>query len=107
MRSPAADFTASTRCWARSPDGPGAEPRAKASTVLRTASKSIAGTAAAVMGVTTTGGGAVLAAVIDQQVDDTVTPMAVGTLGYAVVAMGFTLWASGGSSAPIDPDGLG
>lgn len=64
----------------------------------------LAGTASAVMGVATTGGGAVLAAVVDRQVVDTVTPQPVGTLCYAVAAMALTVWASGGSSAPVDPD---
>ena len=64
----------------------------------------LAGTASAVLGVTTTGGGAVLAALIDQQVTDTVTPMPAGTFGYALVAMGLTLWAAGGSPAPVDPE---
>ena len=30
--------------------------------------------------------------------------MPAGTFGYALVAMGLTLWAAGGSPAPVDPD---
>ena len=52
----------------------------------------------------TNGGGAVLAALIDRQIAETVTPMAAGTFGYALLAMGITLWAAGGSAAAVDPD---
>ena len=31
--------------------------------------------------------------------------MPAGTLGYAVVAIALTIWAAGGSSEPVDPDG--
>ena len=64
----------------------------------------IAGTAAAVRGVSTLGVGSVLAAIIDRQIDTTITPMAVGGVIYATVGAGLLLWARGGSLAPVDPD---
>lgn len=64
----------------------------------------LAGTASAVMGLSATGGGAVLAALIDRRIDDTITPMAVGMLGYACVAVAIAAWARRGSLAPVDPD---
>ncbi len=64
----------------------------------------IAGTAAAVRGVSTLGFGSILAAVIDRQIDTTVTPMAVGGLVYSVIGTGMLLWARGGSLEPVDPD---
>ncbi len=64
----------------------------------------LAGTASAVMGLATMGGGATLAALIDRQIDDSVTPMAVGMLGYGCAAFAMTAWARGGSLATVDPD---
>lgn len=64
----------------------------------------IAGTAAAVRGVATLGVGSVLASVIDRQISDTITPMAVGGLLYCLVGFGILLWARGGSLAVVDPD---
>ncbi len=64
----------------------------------------IAGTAAAVRGLTTLGLGSVLAAVIDRQIDTTVTPMAVGGLIYSVLGFGLLMWARGGLLDPVDPD---
>ena len=45
MDSPSGDFTASSRCCGRSPEGPAAEPRGKASSAFFIASVSISGTA--------------------------------------------------------------
>ena len=66
----------------------------------------LAGTASAVMGLCATGGGALLAALVDRRIDDTVTPMGVGMLVYATGALALTLWARGGSLAPVDPDAV-
>ena len=63
----------------------------------------IAGTAAAVRGVSTLGIGSVLAAIIDRRIDTTITPMAVGGLIYATLGAGLLVWARGGSLAPVDP----
>ena len=56
-----------------------------------------AGTAASVLGVISMAGGALLAALIDQAIDQTITPMTVGYLVYATLAHGALLWAG-------DPD---
>ncbi|MCP5025634.1 MAG: multidrug effflux MFS transporter, partial [Actinomycetia bacterium] len=64
----------------------------------------LAGTASAAMGLATMGGGAILAALIDRRIDDSVTPMAVGILGYGCVAFVIAGWARRGSLAPVDPD---
>lgn len=64
----------------------------------------IAGTAAAVRGVMTLGVGSVLAAVIDRQIDTTVTPMAVGGAIYCTLGLAVLLWARGGSLEVVDPD---
>jgi DHA1 family bicyclomycin/chloramphenicol resistance-like MFS transporter len=53
----------------------------------------LAGTASAVLGFVSLGGGAVLAAVIDAQIDGTVTPMVVGSLLFGVVGLVLLLWA--------------
>lgn len=53
----------------------------------------LAGTASAVLGVATFAGGAVLAAIVDAQIDGTVTPMAIGYLLFATIAAGFLRWA--------------
>ena len=57
----------------------------------------LAGTAAAARGLATQGGGALLAALVDRQISDTVTPMAVGGLIYGVLGLGCLGWARGGS----------
>ena len=64
----------------------------------------IAGTASAVRGVATLGLGSVLASVIDRQIQDTITPMAVGGLIYCTIGFAVLLWARGGSLAVVDPD---
>ena len=64
----------------------------------------IAGTASAVRGVATLGLGSILAWVIDRQIQDTITPMALGGLLYCSIGLGVLLWARGGSLAVIDPD---
>ena len=64
----------------------------------------IAGTASAVRGVATLGLGSVLASVIDRQIQDTITPMAVGGLVYCSLGLVILLWARGGSLAVVDPD---
>lgn len=64
----------------------------------------IAGTASAVRGVATLGLGSVLASVIDRQIQDTITPMAIGGLVYCGLGLCILLWAQGGSLAIVDPD---
>ncbi len=64
----------------------------------------VAGTASGVYGVITLGGGAALANVFDRMIEDTVTPMAVGFLVYASVALLLLLWARGGTLEVVDPD---
>ena len=64
----------------------------------------VAGTASGVFGVITIGGGSILASLIDRRIDDTVTPMAVGNLIYTAIAIGFVLWARGGSRQVVDPE---
>ena len=53
----------------------------------------MAGTASAVVGMMSTAAGAGLSAVIDSQIDSTVTPMAAGFVVYCTIALGFALWA--------------
>ena len=53
----------------------------------------LAGTASAVLGAVSLGGGALLAAVIDAQIDDTVTPMVVGSLLFGSIGLALLLWA--------------
>ncbi len=64
----------------------------------------IAGAASGMFGLITIGGGSILANLIDRQIDDTVTPMAVGNIAYTAVAIGLVLWARGGSRAVVDPE---
>lgn len=64
----------------------------------------IAGTAAAVRGVATLGVGSVLASIIDRQIADSVTPMAVGGLLYCAAGLVVLRWAEGGSLDVVDPD---
>ena len=53
----------------------------------------LAGTASAVLGFVSLGGGAVLAAIIDAQIDGTVTPMVVGSLVFGTFGLAALLWA--------------
>jgi len=64
----------------------------------------IAGTAPAVRGLLTLGFGSVLAAVVDRQIDMTITPMAIGGAIYCTLAFVVLTWARSGSLAVIDPD---
>ena len=64
----------------------------------------IAGTAAAVRGVLTLGVGSLLAAVIDRQIETTITPMAVGGAIYCAAGLVILQWARGGSLEVVDPD---
>ena len=64
----------------------------------------IAGTATAVRGLLTLGFGSVLAAVVDRQIDMTITPMAIGGAIYCTLAFVVLTWARSGSLAVIDPD---
>ena len=54
----------------------------------------MAGTASAVVGMMSTAAGAGLSALIDSQIDSTVTPMALGFSVYCSIALGFALWAA-------------
>lgn len=60
----------------------------------------LAGTASAVLGVVSLGGGALLAATIDARIDDTVTPMVVGSLVFGLIGLALLVWA--GSPEPGD-----
>lgn len=62
----------------------------------------LAGTASAVMGFVSTLGGSALAAVIDAQIDGTITPMALGYVVYGGIALGFIVWAGAGRRAGGD-----
>lgn len=53
----------------------------------------LAGTASAVLGAVSLGGGAVLAAIVDARIDDTVTPMVVGSLLFGAIGLVLLLWA--------------
>jgi DHA1 family bicyclomycin/chloramphenicol resistance-like MFS transporter len=61
---------------------------------------SVAGTAASVIGFVSTGGGAAFGALIDRAFNGTVTPLAIGFLSSAVVALLLTTWAD---RDPHDP----
>ncbi len=63
----------------------------------------LAGTASAVVGFVTQGGGALLAAVVDAQIDDSVTPMAVGAACYGVVSILAVWWAGGQARSDTAP----
>lgn len=65
----------------------------------------LAGTASAVLGVVSLGGGALLAATIDARIDDTVTPMVVGSLVFGLVGLALLVWA--GSPEPSVTPGVG
>ena len=65
----------------------------------------IAGTASALNGVLTIGVASLLAVVFDRMIDDTVTPMAVGFLVYATLALLAARWARGGSLEIVEPAG--
>lgn len=64
---------------------------------------SVAGTASSVIGFISTGFGAALGAVIDRAYNGTVTPLAVGFLISAVVALLLTTWAD---RDPHDPEAV-
>lgn len=64
----------------------------------------IAGTAAALRGTFTLGLGSVLASMVDRQIIDTITPMALGGLVYCSIGLAILLWARGGSLDVVDPD---
>ncbi len=64
----------------------------------------LAGAASGVLGLITLGLGASLAAIIDRQITNTVTPMALGNLVYGLLSLMALVWARGGSLEPVDPD---
>lgn len=65
---------------------------------------SIAGTASSVIGAVQLAVGALLGAALDRMFDGTILPLAVGFLGYGVIAMALVLWAEGGRLfQPLDP----
>ena len=76
-----------------------------ASAVAMEPMQRIAGAASGMYGVVTIGGGSLLASFVDSQIDDTVTPMALGNIAYTTVAIGLVFWARGGSRQIVDPDG--
>jgi len=45
-----------------------------------------------------------LASLVDRQIVDTITPMAVGGTIYCGVGLMLLLWARGGSLEVVDPD---
>jgi DHA1 family bicyclomycin/chloramphenicol resistance-like MFS transporter len=59
----------------------------------------LAGTASAVLGFVSFAGGAVLAALVDAQIDNTITPMAIGYFLFAAIAAVFLRWAGEPSPA--------
>lgn len=64
----------------------------------------VAGTASAVLGFITLGLGAALGAVIDSQIDATVTPMVVGYTVFGVAALAALSWARPAVTTPaVDP----
>ncbi len=64
----------------------------------------MAGTAAATIGFFNMMVGATLASFVDRAIDDTITPIAVGYLGYGSIALLCLLWArSGRAAAPVGP----
>jgi DHA1 family bicyclomycin/chloramphenicol resistance-like MFS transporter len=71
----------------------------------------IAGTASSVIGALQLAVGALLGALLDRMFDGTILPLALGFLGYGLVAMSLVLWAEGGQlfrplrPAPDEPDG--
>lgn len=56
-----------------------------------------AGTASGVMGFMAAAGGSLLAAIVDAAIDDTITPMAIGYVGYGAVGVLMLLWAGVGA----------
>ena len=63
----------------------------------------MAGTAAATIGFFNMLVGATLASFVDRAIDDTITPIAVGYLGYGSIALLFQLWARTGRTAATTP----
>jgi len=59
-----------------------------------------AGTASAILGVAQLGVGACLAALVDAQIDQTVTPMVVGATVFGLAGLGALLWSARGGRAP-------
>ena len=57
---------------------------------------SVAGMAAAVIGLVSIAGGAILGSFLDRSIDDSVTPLALGFLGYGLVTLLTVLWAERG-----------
>ncbi len=60
-----------------------------------------AGMASAILGAITVAGGALLAAVVDSQIVDTVTPMAVGYVVYSLLMVGSIRWANTGADLTV------
>ena len=56
----------------------------------------VAGTASSVLGFTQTIGGATIGALIGQEFNGTVTPLAIGFLSVSVIGLGFVLTAEKG-----------
>jgi len=63
----------------------------------------LAGTASGVMGLLSTTAAALLAALVDNQIGTTVTPMVVAYLLYGIAAVGALTWAGGGRAEQVAP----
>ncbi len=66
---------------------------------------SVAGTAAAVIGSVSIAGGAILGSFLDRSIEGSVTPLAVGFLGYGVLTLLAVLWAERGKLFAV-PDAV-
>jgi MFS transporter, DHA1 family, multidrug resistance protein len=63
----------------------------------------VAGIASGLNGLLAIGGGSLLAAIVDRQINDSVTPMAAGFLVYSILAFTSMAWARGGSLDIVEP----
>ena len=63
----------------------------------------VAGTASAIIGTVQIAGGALLGAVLDRAFDGTVRPMALGFLGFGIIALALVLWSEGAARAVRAP----
>jgi DHA1 family bicyclomycin/chloramphenicol resistance-like MFS transporter len=68
--------------------------------------RSVAGTAAAVIGTTSTFGGATIGAIIDSRYDGSLVPFGIGAACTAIVAYGFMRWADKHYEKHVEADAL-